>query len=265
MKKIFLPLGIVSFLILTAATVPFITNQHAPGISEVSNLSEVVAPDTPICSSITPDVTKKVLSDEQLHTLEVDSLYGIMQLNRVGLNKKAFSCAYKGYKKLIKNGYLHAQVLSVCDFSQSSRRKRMYVLDLNKNKLVLNTFVAHGRNSGGEYATSFSNSMESHKTSLGFYITKNTYQGEYGKALKIEGIEHKINDKAAERNIVVHGSNYVGGDFLKAYHHNGRSYGCPAVPVNIADKLINHIKGGTCLFIYHPTKEYLKRSVVLNG
>jgi hypothetical protein len=129
----------------------------------------------------------------------------------------------------------------------------------------MNTYVAHGRRSGSEYARSFSNNPESHKSSLGFYLTEHTYYGDHGLALKIQGLERGINDKAGSRNIVIHGSEYVGPDFLRWNKFSGRSFGCPAVPSSDNQELIETIKNGSCLFIYYPTKKYIRKSKILNG
>jgi hypothetical protein len=197
---------------------------------------------------------------------EAIGLYNQMDLGSYGLSTSAFEYALKGYKYLVETGkVMKNEVLSICDFSQSSRRKRFYVIDMAEKKVLINTFVAHGRNSGGEYAQSFSNSPESHKSSLGFYVTSNTYYGSHGLSLKIEGLEKNINDKADKRNIVIHGSYYVGEDYLSRAAMNGRSYGCPALPADETDKVIETIKDGSCLFIYHPTKSYIQKSKVLNG
>lgn len=197
---------------------------------------------------------------------EAHALYEDLSLKKMGLNKQAFEYAWKGYKHLVKKGKLYRQsILSICDFSQSSRRKRLYIIDVQTKKVLMNTYVAHGRNSGGEYARSFSNKMESHQSSLGFYVTRNTYFGDHGLALKINGLEKGFNDKANERNIVIHGSHYVGAEFIKNNPFNGRSFGCPAIPAKQTPKVINAIKNGTCLFIYHPTKKYLAQSKILNG
>jgi len=144
------------------------------------------------------------LTPEMLSELEAISLYDSMHLKRVGLTKKAFLFAWKGYKRLLQNRTLNNDdVLSICDFSQSSRRKRMYVIDVANKKLLVHTYVAHGRASGGEYARSFSNKPESHKSSLGFYVTRNSYYGSHGLALEVDGLESGINDKANARNIVI--------------------------------------------------------------
>lgn len=205
-------------------------------------------------------------SSKQLVHEEAMVIYDSMNLKRFGLSEKAFQFAWQGYKYLLEKGRIsNTDVLSICDFSQSSRRKRLYIIDVQEMKVLVNTYVAHGRNSGGEYARSFSNNPESHKSSLGFYITRSTYWGGHGLALNIDGVERGINDKADRRNIVVHGSQYVGSNFLRNNKFNGRSYGCPAVPAKDTDKVINTIKDGSCLFIYHPTKRYLQQSKILNG
>jgi L,D-transpeptidase catalytic domain len=197
---------------------------------------------------------------------EATCLYSQIDLENLGLSKKAFEYAYKGYLHLLQHHLLNRNsVLSICDFSQSSRNKRLYIIDLENQKVLINTYVAHGRGSGGEFANSFSNSKRSHKSSLGFYITENTYYGDHGLALKIRGLEKGFNDRAYGRSIVVHGSHYVGNDFLESNPFNGRSFGCPAVPYDETEGIIDAIKDGSCLFIYHPTKKYLTKSKILNS
>lgn len=197
---------------------------------------------------------------------EASCLYDSMDLKSCGLSEKAFEYAYKGYKYLINHHLLiRNDVISICDFSQSSRCKRLYVVDLEQKKILINTYVAHGRKSGSEFAKSFSNNAESHKSSLGFYITQQTYYGDHGLSLKIRGLERGFNDKAYKRNIVIHGSEYVGPDFLSMNKFCGRSFGCPAVPSAETDQLIQTIKNGSCLFIYYPTKKYITKSKILNS
>lgn len=197
---------------------------------------------------------------------EIDLIYDSLQLEEKGLNKDAFKYAYTGYKKLEEEGKLNKEgIITICDFSQSSRRKRLYVIDLIEYKLLLNTYVAHGRNSGGEYARNFSNKPQSRQSSLGFYRTKTAYWGGHGLALTLSGLEPGINDKAERRRIVVHGSRYIGDDYSRLGKFMGRSFGCPAVPMQESKILINTIKDGSCLFIYHPSKTYLTGSKILNG
>jgi hypothetical protein len=187
-------------------------------------------------------------------------IYDEIGLSEMGLSESAFEYAYKGYDYLLKKNIIsEGAYLTICDFSQSSKQKRFYLIDINNDKVVLNTYVAHGRNSGGEYATRFSNSPSSRESSLGFYVTKNTYRGEHGLSLRVEGLEPGFNDRAYRRAIVIHGADYIGDG------STGRSYGCPAVPLKEIKTIINTIKGGSCLFIYHPQQKYLQKSKILNG
>jgi len=192
-------------------------------------------------------------------TAKASLLYEQLGLDEKGLSKEAFEFAYKGYESLLEKKMLHQpKYLTICDFSQSAKQKRLYIIDMASDKVLMNTYVAHGHNSGGEYATRFSNRPSSKQSSLGFYVTKNTYRGENGLSLRVEGLEPGINDKAYRRAIVIHGADYIGNG------STGRSYGCPAVPLKETKTIINMIKNGTCLFIYHTQKKYLHSSKILN-
>lgn len=205
-------------------------------------------------------------NERSVLTMESSVLYDSLRLADFGLNETAFQLAWKGFLSLLNKGQVsNSDYLSIVDFSQSSNNKRLYIIDLQEMKIFHNTYVAHGRNSGGEFATSFSNTPQSHKSSLGFYVTADTYVGQHGLSLKIKGIERGINDRALARRIVIHGSAYVGEKFLARNPFTGRSFGCPAVPARETETIINTIKEGTCLFIYHPTKNYTSRSKILNG
>jgi hypothetical protein len=139
----------------------------------------------------------------------------------------------------------------------------MYIIDVKNFRVLMNTYVAHGKNSGLTYAEHFSNRPESLESSLGFYVTKNTYSGKHGLSLRLAGLDRGFNDKAEERAVVIHGAPYIGEQRSGAYM--GRSWGCPAVPQHLAPEVINFIKNGTCLFIYHPSQSYLHGSKILNG
>lgn len=191
------------------------------------------------------------------------SVYDSLHLNLKGLSRQAFDFAKQGLQKLIDEGkLLNNSIISIVDFSLPSNQKRLFVLDLQNYKVLFNTLVAHGKNTGREVATSFSNQNESYKSSPGFYMTKETYQGKNGYSLKLEGLERGINDNAFERGIVIHGASYVCNEYVNSQGYIGRSQGCPAVPVEINRPIINTIKNGTCLFVYHPS--YINRSSVLN-
>jgi L,D-transpeptidase catalytic domain len=193
-------------------------------------------------------------------------LYDHMNLQRSGLDEKAFEYAWRGYHNLVKKGLIRRKnVLSICDFSQSSRNRRLYVIDIRHKRLLYRTYVAHGQNSGAEFASSFSNQPDSYKSSLGFYVTTRTYYGKNGLSLKIEGLDTGYNDLAGKRNIVLHGCSYVGTKYLSHYGNLGTSLGCPAIPSSMSPRIIQLVKHGSCLFIYHPTQEYLDGSSVINS
>lgn len=198
--------------------------------------------------------------------LEADSLYACINLSTPGLAKNVFELALRGYKKLKRmNKITREGILSIIDFSKPSNTPRLFVIDLNTRELLVSTLVAHGKNSGMTYASSFSNSPSSNKSSLGFFVTRNTYSGENGYSLKLEGEEKGVNDRAYARHIVIHGAEYVAPDFIRSTGHLGRSLGCPAVSIEEHKKIIDLIKDGTCLFIYHPSKTYLKKSKLVNS
>lgn len=192
------------------------------------------------------------------------SLYESLQLENLGLSKEAYQYALKGYNYLLNTGKLaNDQTLTIVDFSLPSSAKRLFVIDLEHKKILFNTYVAHGRNSGKEYANSFSNAPESNKSSLGFYVTKGTYNGAHGFSLKLEGEEKGINDNALSRAIVMHSADYVNKNLIKSQGYIGRSLGCPAISKDVYRPIIQTIKDGSCLFIYGNATKYAYNSPVL--
>lgn len=196
----------------------------------------------------------------------VPSLYDSMHLEHAGLSRQTFDYAIKGFNYLVQTGRLaNDKIISIVDFSLPSTVKRLFVIDLNRYKVVFRTYVAHGINSGVVSANEFSNMPESNKSSLGFYETLNTYIGSHGYSLRLEGLEKGINDNANRRDIVIHGAAYVDESLIKLQGYIGRSLGCPALPAKLHKPIIDKIKNGTCLFIYSPDKNYLNRSKILNA
>jgi len=195
-----------------------------------------------------------------------DKFYAGAHLENYGVTRSVFEMALKGFNKLQQQGALNADsILTIVDFSKSSRLKRMVVIDLKSLEVLFHTVVAHGRNTGQEFANSFSNQPRSHKSSLGFYVTKETYHGGNGYSLKLNGFEKGINDKALERAIVMHAADYANEEVIGSKGFLGRSYGCPAVPQKVNKKIIDKIKNGNCLFVYFPDQKYLNTSKLLNG
>jgi hypothetical protein len=162
-----------------------------------------------------------------------------------------------GFMKLKNQGKVKSEILTLIDFRLSSNKKRMWVIDLENNKLLYHTLVAHGKNTGNEYAKSFSNIVNSNQSSLGFYLTGETYKGKHGLSLRLDGMEQNINHRARERAIVIHGASYVHEDYSKKHGRIGRSFGCPAIPMEKHTEIINKLADKSCVFIYFPSPAYL--------
>lgn len=197
----------------------------------------------------------------------VNEVYNQIDFGGNKISMEAFSHAYKGYMNLKKAGKLNGgrDILTIADFSLASTRKRLWVIDLDKKKVLFNTVVAHGQGSGNLYATSFSNTGSSHQSSLGFYVTGSTYCGKHGCSLRLEGMDRGYNDAAMSRAVVMHSAEYCSSNYINGNNRLGRSWGCPAVPPQLAQPIINTIKDGTCLFIYAPKQNYLQSSRWLNS
>ena len=193
-------------------------------------------------------------------------LFSAINLAETGLTREVFNLAITGLTKLKSKGKLqNPDIITIADYSQSSNNKRLYVIDLKNKKLLYNTYVAHGRNTGDEFARSFSNKEGSLKSSLGFYVTESPIMGSHtGYALQIDGVEKGINDNAVRRAIIIHAADYATENFIRKYGRLGRSFGCPALPPELNKSIIETIKGGTCLFLYNPDNNYLHSSSLLN-
>lgn len=180
-------------------------------------------------------------------------------------SQEVFEIAYRGFQALkTEPGTLKKDIITVIDFSLPSTEKRLWIIDLNTKAVLFNDYVAHGRNSGDDVAVSFSNASGSYMSSIGFYLTGETYHGKHGLSLRLEGMEGEFNSNARDRAIVMHGADYVSADFIRQYGRLGRSLGCPSVSMDIHEQVINTIKDGTALFIYYPDPVFLKNSQLLN-
>lgn len=197
---------------------------------------------------------------------DINLIYASTNLYLKGLNLNTFILAMKGFTKLRSQNLLNTDsIITIIDFEKSSSQKRLYVIDLKTKKVLFHTLVAHGKNSGKEYASSFSNEESSFKSSLGFYITRNIYEGSNGYSLRLQGMEAGINNNAMERAIVMHGAGYASESTICKLGFLGRSWGCPALPVALQKPIINKIKEGNMLFIFYPDQTYLKKSTILNS
>jgi hypothetical protein len=182
------------------------------------------------------------------------------------LSYDVFANAYKGYLNLKNAGMLNTakEIISICDFNLPSNEKRLWIIDLVSGKVLFNTLVAHGMGSGDVYAESFSNNDNSHQSSLGFYVTGDTYNGDHGLSLRLNGMDNGFNDAALARGIVVHGASYVSDRFIAGNSKLGRSWGCPAISDKLKLPIIKAIQGGTCLFISHTDNYYQRAAYWLN-
>lgn len=205
----------------------------------------------------------KIEEDTSLLT-KYDSLFNKLHLGKLGLGRRAFDYAIVGYNILKANNKLNNQyILSIADMTTASGRKRFFVIDMKNSKLLFVTYVAHGKNSGLDKTLHFSNEAESFKSSVGFYITSLTYSGKHGYSLRLEGQEIGYNNNALERDIVVHGADYVGEAIVKSQGYIGRSLGCPALSPALYKPIIDKIKNGSCLFVYGNDTKYIINSRLL--
>ena len=210
------------------------------------------------------NITQLKLESKQFSEPEEKDHQIFSKLNIPNLDLEVFKIAYKGYTRLSKEGKVKNNQLSIIDFSKSSALERMFVIDMEKMELKYQTLVTHGKSSGEEYADKFSNTLNSNKSSIGFYLTAETYSGKHGYSLKLDGMETS-NNAARDRAIVMHSAAYATRDFITKHGRLGRSQGCPALPPNINKEVIDLIKEGSCLFIYYPCKNYLSSSDYLNS
>ena len=176
------------------------------------------------------------------------------------LNKKVLAYALTAYHKASHNGAVKKPVLTVIDYSLPSSKQRMWIFDVNKERLLYQTYVAHGQNSGMTVPNHFSNQSSSKATSLGTFVTKDTYIGHKGYSLNLQGLEKGFNDNAYNRRVVMHGAWYVEPSFIKQSGRAGRSWGCPSIAQSLAKPVINAIKGGSVIFAYYPDRNYLAHS-----
>ncbi len=201
---------------------------------------------------------KKNFSARELLEKYISNIYESAHLQESGLDLDVFKKAVTGFMDLKVSNKLPqtCSVLTVVDLTKSSHEKRMWIIDVINKELLFNTWVAHGQGSGDDMATRFSDKIDSHQSSLGFYVTDDVYYGKNGRSLRLDGMDAGFNTNARERAIIVHGADYVGEGTIAQLGRLGRSYGCPAVPTQVADKVINTIKDKTVLFINGNSSHY---------
>lgn len=225
-------------------------------IFAISTILGLVAASAAVGSTQTNDNT--IGSDAWINqeTQILRSQASNLDTNVLRLSLKAFSRAYE-------QGLDQKEILTVIDYSKPSTAKRLWVFDLKSHKLLMNTLVAHGKNSGGLFAHTFSNVNGSRETSIGVFVTAEPYVGGHGMSIRMKGLDRGFNDNAYQRNIVFHGANYMTQAFVRSAGRGGLSWGCPAVAPDKIKPLVDMIKGNTLVFAYYPDQNWLKHSSYL--
>lgn len=206
-------------------------------------------------SGSTPNLDQYVISKYQL-------------LDKNGLElppSDLFELGLIGYLNLKESGKnVQKDIITLIDFRLSSNNRRLWIVDIRQNKVLFHSVVSHGKNTGEEYANYFSNTVHSNKSSVGFYLTGETYYGKHGLSLRLDGQEAGFNDNARKRAVVMHGASYATREFARTYGRLGRSFGCPAIPKKYHKEIINLVANKSTLFIYYPLEDYQKNSHLLD-
>lgn len=244
---------LVLFFICAMASFSFAPNNFST--------ENTVSP-TPVTSNLITEKPTSTISTEE----KINELYDDFSANNVDMPAIVpFKYGMMGYFQLMENEKIKNNILTIVDFSLPSSQKRMWILDMVSHKVLVHTFVAHGQKTGLEMAKNFSNTNQSHQSSLGFYLTAETYVGKHGLSMRMDGLEKGFNSNARDRYIVVHGADYATEGFVKRTGRLGRSWGCPAVPEKLSKDIIQTIKGKSCFFIYYPSEKYLNNSRFLTA
>jgi hypothetical protein len=217
--------------------------------------------ETSFYSSATIKPKKHVLNVDEF---SLENIWKNIEKEHKALRKDVLKLAFEGYLKMVEKGLLaKGKPLTIIDFDLPLSKERLWVIDIIEQDIEYASLVAHGRNSGDLHASKFSNVPESNMSSLGFYLTGETYTGKHGASLRLDGMEKGINDNARKRAIVIHSAQYAERSFVKQHGRLGRSLGCPALPDDNYDEIISLIKEKSCLFIHASEKTYLGQSAYL--
>jgi hypothetical protein len=187
------------------------------------------------------------------------------QAARGTIDSRVFDLALGAVQCAVRSGAIaDPSTLTVIDYSKPSSEKRLWVFDLRSHDLLYEELVAHGQGSGDNFANVFSNEPDTHASSLGLFLTEDTYVGKNGYSLRLKGLDEGFNHHAGERAIVMHGAPYVSDDFVKKNGRLGRSWGCPALREGVAREVIDRVRGNGIVFSYYPNQDWLDSSRYLN-
>lgn len=250
-KKLFIIFSLILFPIVTFTLIFNLYTKVTPSTesTDVKNTDKVTS------------VVEKVISKYTAAT-SIKEENKIIK-NAKGLSKEVLHLALKAYHNAYNDDEIKNNKLTIIDYSLPSNAKRMWVIDMDKKLVDINTYVSHGVRSGEKNSTSFSNKKESHQSSIGVMKTGAIYHGKRGMSLHLHGLEDNVNSNVYQRHVVIHGASYVSDNIAKNRGQIGRSFGCPAVDNKIAKPLIKKIANGSLVFAYYPLKSWLNSSEYL--
>ncbi|WP_419420571.1 murein L,D-transpeptidase catalytic domain family protein [Legionella sp. D16C41] len=258
MNTILSLLSVALFSSSVSTTTPTVTAPSTPNQLINQTAVEIKKPIIEKAVEIKEPIIEKAVEVKKIS--DINQQVQLLSQKAPELDQKVLRLALAAYQKASTKGDVKKPVLTVIDYSLPSSKQRMWIFDLKQEKLLYNTYVAHGRNSGASVPRHFSNRMSSKETSLGTYVTRGTYIGSKGLSLNLQGLEKGINDNAYNRRVVIHGAWYVEPTFIKKAGQAGRSWGCPSIAKTLAKPVINTIKDGSVVFAYYPDKYYLAHS-----
>lgn len=257
-------------ILLTAALTALYANASSAGAVETA--SKPVPITASVTASTPPALPSSIYQQEpaaapaapEVSAAPSTSLPAAFAKGAEGLSPKVLRAAFGAMSDARSHGVSgRSDLLTVIDYSLPSSQPRLWVLDLAHGKVLFHELVAHGAGSGDLYATRFSNVNDSRQTSLGLFLTEGTYEGGNGYSLRLKGLDAGINDLAGARNIVMHGAWYVSDDHIQQFGRIGRSWGCPALPTDVAPRVIDAIKGGSFIYSYAGSSAARKSTTVL--
>ena len=210
---------------------------------------------------LTPQISRSFSTDQIDNHHMVEKIHS----NDTSIKKNVLQLAIKARECAIKKGLNPKNdIITIIDYSLPSAQERLFIIDLNKGEVMYSLYTAHGAGSGNNYADRFSDQPQSHQSSLGVFLTGETYQGRHGTSLSLIGMEKNFNANAYKRRLVIHAANYVSADFVKKHGRLGRSHGCPALDPKYTKEVIEKIKSGTLLVNYYPDPRWINQSEYLN-
>jgi hypothetical protein len=209
-------------------------------------------------------ISHEQMNKIHIHTNSMDRIKCMLKTKAPSLRPEVIEKVITSLDCANKRHVDYKKILTVIDYSLPSNQKRLWVFDLEKYKLLYHTFVAHGIKSGELFTNNFSNKYDSKASSMGVYKTEDAYHGREGVSLRLVGLDGNFNNNASNRYIVIHGGWYMDNKFIKKYGRSGRSWGCPALPLELTKPIIDTIKENSIIVMYYPSDKWFATSRFLN-